>query len=225
MQDVTQQLNAAHAMSNLPYRTNATSLSDDELIILDAIFDGGASFELLRRSSFHPQWNLGYAHNLNDEELRCRLRRLCEQSILKTEYDCRRTYYCMTPTGGDLWSQERCPSWDRYCTERYKTTRRGLTLMSVVAVSPEIRDKFLMLWPMPPARRRTATIPGNRLIFWRSFSQLHVGLATYREETEWTSEEYDVYCQRDREHSAILRRERSWWRTVPELQRFLPNAA
>jgi len=210
-------------MSNLPHRTNATSLSNDELVLLDVVFSGDVSFELLRRDAFHLQWNLGYAHDLSDIELREQLRRLCERHILATEDypDC--TRYSMTPIGGDLWSQERCPVWDRYCIQRNTTTRHDNTRTTVVAVSPEVRDHFLALCPGVPLRQRTVTIPGNRLLSWRLFPQLYAGLATYYEDPEWTFEEYLTHREPPGQ-SAMVERERSWWETVRDLQKFLPNA-
>ena len=212
-------------MQGLPYRTNTTWLSDDDLIILDVIFDGGVPFQLLRQKNFQDVWNLTFSHNLADDELRWRLRRLCDRDVVGTERYDERTFFCMTSIGGDLWSQERCPVWERFCSDRYRTTSQGRTMMSVVAVSAKIRDDFVSLWPMYPARRRTATIGDCGLVPWRSFHQLHVGVATYVEEHEWSRDEFEVWIHRDREHETLLERERSWWRDVSELQRFVPHIA
>ena len=133
------------SMQRLPYRTNTTWLTDADLILLDVLFDGGATFCCLRHESFRRQWNVAYSHNLADTELRRRLEWLCEHCVLQTECHEGREFFHMRETGGELWSQERCPSWDRYCTERYKTTSRGRTLMSVATVSAQIRDDFLRL--------------------------------------------------------------------------------
>jgi len=212
-------------MEGLPYRTNMTWLSEDDLIILDVMFDGGVPFRLLRQENFQDQWNLTYSHNLADDELRWRLRRLCEQDVIGTERYENDMFFCMTSIGGDLWSQERCPVWERFCSDRYRTTSQDRTMMSVVAVSAKIRDDFLGLWPMYPSRRRTATIGDYGVIPWRSFHQLHVGVATYVEEHEWSRDEFEVWIHRDREHETLLERERSWWRDVSELQRFVPHIA
>lgn len=209
------------SMQRLPYRTNTTWLTDADLILLDVLFDGGATFCCLRHESFRRQWNVAYSHNLADTELRRRLEWLCEHCVLQTECHEGREFFHMSETGGELWSQERCPSWDRYCTERYKTTSRGRTLMSVAAVSPQIRDDFLRLWPPYPARSRTATIRDHGLIGWRRFAQLHVGLATYRDERQWTPEEYAVCVERGRDRLAAIECDRSWWRSVAELQKFV----
>jgi hypothetical protein len=212
-------------MQNLPFRTQATWLSDNDLILLDALFDRPASIRFLRRKAFHAQYNLGYLHRYNDDELRLRLLYLSEQGILRPESWNNRTLFHMTAEGGSLWSQERCPVWDRFCTERYQETSSGRTLMTVIAISPTIRDDFLRIWPPTDARRRVATVSDYGLVPWHPFPILYVGLATYVEQRRWTWEEYTAFAEILREHRARLQRERSWWRFVPELQRFTTTGA
>ena len=210
-------------MQNLPFRTRSTSICDDDLILLDVLFDGAASTRLLRRDVFHWQWNLGYSHNLTDNELRSHLLKLCELGVIKTTVSGTRICFQLTALGRDLWSQERCPDWSRFCRERYREISQGRTLMSVVAVSTEIRDDFLRVRLMNPARRRTARISDFGLVPWKPFGQLQVGMATYVEQHQWTLEELSVQEALLREYRTRLERERTWWRTVPELQRFVPN--
>src|SRR5688500_17620735 len=133
-------------MHALPFRTNATYLSDDELILLDVLFDHGAEFRMLRLKRFAGIWNLGYCHNLDDGQLQCRLRWLCEHGVLYIERHDKEAWFHLTKHGFELWSEERCPVWDRYCMDRYGATARERTLMTVVAVSSKIRDDFLKLW-------------------------------------------------------------------------------
>ncbi|HEY7157847.1 MAG TPA: hypothetical protein VH575_28070 [Gemmataceae bacterium] len=210
-------------MHKLPFRTNKTWLSDDQLILLDVLFDRGTFLRLLRRESFCEQWNLGYSHNLSDDYLQCHLHWLCEHGVLEAERDGNQTVFHMTAIGGELWSQERCPVWERYCIEQYRMTSRGRTLMSVMAVSPQVRDNFLALWPLYPARRRTATIADRGLIGWHPFGQVFVGVATYEKKQQWTRDEHAVWIEQYRRHQTVLEQERSWWRCVPELQRFVPK--
>lgn len=208
-------------MNKLPFRTGKTWLLDDHLVLLDVLFVWGTSFQLLGREHFLEQWNLGYAHNFNRTELECNLRWLCEHGVLEQELDADQTCYQITRHGGELWSQERCPCWERYCIERYSTTTHGRTRMAVMAVSAQVLDDFLNLWPQYPARRRTTIIADHPLIGWHPFPRVYVGVATYEEPRSWTPKEYLVWVEKNRQHWAMLERERSWWRCVPELQRFL----
>jgi len=212
-------------MTALPYRTGLSSLSDGELIILDCLFDCRCEFRLLCNSHFKPQWNLPYSHNLDDEALRTTLASLCERGILASEKARGRIVFGMTPAGGEIWSSERRPNWDRFCTERYAETIRGRTMMTVIAVSPTIRDDFLHYWPIYPARRKTATIADFGLVPWRPFERLHIGIACYAEKREWTPEESAVDTELQAKHRATLAVNRSWWRFVGELQRFIEDAA
>ena len=138
-------------MSAQPFRTGATWLTDDQLILLDVLFDRGATIRLLRRGIFHEQWNLGYVHSLDDVELKNTLHLLCEHGVLKPLSISERVSFRMTRVGGEMWSLERCPDWTRYCTEQYRDLSGGRTLMTVMAASPVVRDHFLALWPKGPA--------------------------------------------------------------------------
>src|SRR5262249_27242017 len=98
-------------------------------------------------------------------------------------------------------------------------------MMTVYAVSSRVRDEFLTLWPRSAARRRTLIIPDWGLLAWHRFGRLFVGVATYQEQRAWTPAGYVVWAERFRQHQAMLERERSWWRCVPELQRFVARHA
>ncbi len=203
-------------MLNQLYRTNTAWLSDDQLLLLDALFDTGTSLSMLHRDGSLKQFNFGYTHSLDDAALEGNIIQLCEQRVLESQCDQNSTWYKMTGTGGELWSQERCPVWEKYCTERYKTTLCGRTQLSVVVASPEVRDHFLSQWPETSARRKKAVIADRPpLIEWRSFEQVYVGVATY-----------DQHCPHSStDHWTMLERERSWWRSVSELQKFVNRTA
>lgn len=205
-------------MQKLPFRTNKTWISDSELILLDVLFACRVRFRYLRREIFGPQWFLGYSHSLDDFELRRRLEFLCERDVLICEEYGDETIYTMTAMGGELWSQERCPIWERFCTERYKRTVSGRELMSIVAISQHVQDEFLQGWAPSSARRRNFTISDYGLINWHSFNQLHVGIAIYNENNQSTPDEaLEHHCQK----TTYYHHNRGWWRSVPELQKFL----
>lgn len=206
-----------------PYRTGTTWLTDDQLVLLDVLFNIGIPLSHLGRADFLEGWNLGYAHTLDDDALTANVCWLCDQGVLDAEAHGTSTVLWMTPAGGELWSQERCPVWERYCTEQYRYTSQGKRLMTVLAVSSEVRDHFLSLWPEYPARRRTTVITNHSLLGWRPFPQLYVGMAVYEETERLTAAEFEDWQLRYRQHWAKLERERSWWRSVPELQRFVPR--
>lgn len=200
-------------MQELPFRTNETGLTDAQLILLDVMFEGGALLSCLRDETFREQWNLGYSHGLDDAELLCQLKWMCSQGLLERVRTHGKGAVHLTAVGGELWSSERCPVWERYCYESGKSGLMGRVFMSVRAVSPQIRDEFLALLPNFPVRRRTATVVDQGLISWHRFGQLFVGVALYNEQDEIL-----FYDERYQEN---LERNRSWWQNVSELQRFV----
>ena len=205
-------------MGQRPYRTKCTELTEDQLILLDVLFNGGAAYRLLRRSVFRGQWNLGYAHDLDDVELGHELNRLCEQGLLEIVSDESRSWFRTTPHGGALWSEERGAIWARYFESRQTETLSGRILMSVTAVSAQIRDDYLSLRAPPSSRVRTATITNHRyFVGWKRFPELFVGVVTYAFRTDLTHDE----SEEEYERLQIAELERSWWHSVSQLQRFL----
>ena len=196
------------------YRTNKTSLTNDQLLILDVIFDGGARPSRLRQRYFVEQWNAP-SHSLSDEQLTTTLKQWLNDGVLDVHSHDHGRYVAMTHAGGALWASERSPIWDQYCTVSYPAVIRGRTIMSVKCVSASVRDEFLRLFLKDPARKKTATVSDNGLIKWLDFGTLHVGLASYTEPTEWTDELEETA------HIERVESERCWWRTVGELQKFV----
>ncbi len=70
------------AMPTLPHRTNATSLSDDDLLLFDSMFPYSVPEDLLRRDSYPAQMNVQYSHALDDHCLRERLHSLMHQGLV-----------------------------------------------------------------------------------------------------------------------------------------------
>jgi len=204
------------------YRSLSSNLTDDELLILDVMFSYSVTYPMLRACNFVPQFN-SQSHTLTDDQLKSTLRRMVADGIVEPQEHRFRNhrYVSITAHGGELWASERCPIWDRYCTESYPAFIRGRTIMSVKCVSSFVRDDFLRLWPEYPARTKTATVRDNGLIHWRDFGTLHVGLASYTEPTEWTPDEYNDWLPKLLAYMERVETERSWWRSVDELQKFV----
>lgn len=205
------------------FRSNKTSLTDDQLLILDVLIDGGAKPSMLRQRYFSEQWN-ARPHSLSDDELKTTIRQWLHEGILEAKSDSDMRYVAMTSLGGELWEAERCPIWERYCYDRYPAEIRGRSIMSVRCVTPEIRDDFLKLAVENPVRTKTATISDNGLIRWRQFDKLHVGLASFTEDEPvamTTQDEVNEWVSRRLSNIERVESGRSWWRSVRELQKFV----
>jgi hypothetical protein len=190
------------------YRTNTTSLSGDELLILDVMFDSCAAYVQLRQCNFIAQHNVP-PHSLDDAALKSTLQRLLHEKIIEPtggEFH-GHPYLALTKHGGALWSAERCPVWQRYCYDRYRAVIRGRQIMSVAAVSADTCDDFVRVWSRSLARYKKYAIRDTGLIPWHPFGTIHALVASYDEEQD---------CTCDVSSSA-----RTWWRKVDELQKFI----
>ena len=131
-------------MQTNPLRTHTTNLTDDELLLLDVMFNVAVIPPMLRQCNFTPQFNLP-SHAINDASLDLTLSRFIEDGIIQTLGDRFRghQYISLTEQGGELWSSERCPVWERYCSTRETGSIKNKSFISITAVTSEIRDDFL----------------------------------------------------------------------------------
>lgn len=213
-----------HEPVNWPplFRTHSTELTEDELLILDVMFEYSVTYPMLRTCNFVPQFN-AQPHALDDESLKSTLVSFARRGITVVDDDVFQGdhYISISPKGGEFWASERQPKWERYCTDSYPATIRGRTIMSVKCTTSWVRDDFLRLQPEFPARTKSATIKDIGLIHWRDFGKLYIGLASYAEPRRWTPDEFDQWLPKHLDHIDRVEKERSWWRTVGELQRFV----
>lgn len=200
-------------MEPIPRRTNTSSLTDDELILFDVMFDAWVPFRLLRREIFSAQWNVKRPHSLSDAELRQTVERLVTSKLLRTKSRDTHKYLGLTQEGGQLWETERLPTWHRYATERHLETPSGKDLVTITATSSRIRDeswdigRAVGMYAHSTGRVRTALIKNHELIPWKSFPNLYVLVAVVDDwfpSTDWKA--FEV--------------KRTWWRTPRENEKF-----
>jgi hypothetical protein len=120
---------SSHSDFSLPVRTNATSLTNDELLILDFAFTPfcmPVSQLYTEAYSFHM--NTRYSHSLSDSMVISTLDSFVKAGLLEREEieneeqnywtrnnpDVELYSWCLAKTGGHLWELERRPIWDRY---------------------------------------------------------------------------------------------------------------
>ncbi|MCA9166038.1 MAG: hypothetical protein KDB23_00145 [Planctomycetales bacterium] len=204
-------------MKQSPRRTFETTLTDDELLLFDVMFDGNSSFRSLRRETFETRW-MWHPHNLTDAQLQETLASLVESGLLSIERHDGREYFQLTPDGGNKWEAERLPDWHRYATERYGETPSGRSVVTIVATSPEIRNDFwrigcdVEMFAYTNGRIKRSTITNHVLIPWKTFPSLHVLVAVL--DDWWASTDW-----------LALETRRTWWRVVRESYKFWPQSA
>lgn len=208
------------------FRTKETSLSGDELLILDVMFWASVTYPMLRQCNFIAQF-AEQSHGLSDDELKSTLGRLERDGIITTETNSfeGHPYISITHHGGSLWSAERCPVWERYCRgPRCSAIIHGRAIMSFRATSDDIRDDLLRLYPDSTPRVRKATIRDYGLVHWKQFGQIHVGLASYVEFWQQSiGVDFNERLAKEQAHRDRVESERTWWRSVGELQKFVGN--
>jgi hypothetical protein len=213
-------------LAPLPRRTGRTSLTDDELLLFDFLFDRAAALVSLSREAYPIHMNVRYTHTLDSDALQKKVAGLLSAGWLKISYQPkqwpghrRRTmaHYRLTSAGGRLWELERQPSWKQYCTEA-----RLATKMVISAIRLRTARAYLDAWQKcgllfeSISRIKVVRRARRRLVPWKVFAasvELHAYFA--RSDLEHTAGEvtgipglrgWDCY-----------ERSRTWWRSIEEL--------
>lgn len=200
-------------MSDTYWRTGETHLSDDELLLLDALFDKGGYWQMLRRDDFAKRHALPHSHTLDDNALQHTLARLREDALLQAyyaPYDAPdyRQHWMLTPRGGALWQRERLPDWSRYCyaTTYYDDTRALWRVESPALATAQAFAQTahaLGMGAPSPQTLQHMELPQYQMLPWKSFPQVHRLFGARGATTFDDSAAYDAAL--------------AWWRTVNEL--------
>jgi hypothetical protein len=132
-------------MSDLPFRSNSTNLSQDQLLLLDFLTMGPIAIGLLYRDKYPLHMNVPYSHTISDVELPNFLDNMVRDEILAATLDedqPNAQRYGLSFHGGDLWCKERLPVWQRYC---FSTTSVDTNITEVFCVDKNIGHEFLAI--------------------------------------------------------------------------------
>ena len=189
-------------------RTNKTSLTDDELILFDALWDNDCAWWMLQQEDF-GDFMLPNSHSLSDAELETMLQNLVQRELLRdylfvyAEHADKR-YYGLSPQAGSLWAQERKPVWEKYVSfyiheERYIVESPSLeTAVQYMRVMQQVDSAA-------PQAFVQIDKPNYRLLPWKDFSMVYE-LSGAAEESHRTFD-WDAYLN-------YL----DWWSDLNELQ-------
>ncbi len=191
-------------------RTNSTSLTDDELILFDCLYNTGSWFRPLGRETFEERWNFD-SHQLDDKALLETLDRLVHSQRLEFIHKDDRDWYFLTMKGGQEWEAERLPSWERFVRAISYSPSPDIYNVSISAANPSIRDQFwdigqavgMFTYAGGPIKKETVfDVPLSR---WKVFPEMFTLTAPVNSmwsmRTDW------------REYERL----RTWWKTIPEL--------
>jgi hypothetical protein len=167
-----------------PHRTRLTPLTDDELLIFDAIFNGYHKADLLGASVYPEYLNRPYTHTLDDSQLREFLDHSLHQGFVwkrvhkedEKDVDC----FTLSERGGQMWEQERRPDWGKFV---YAVQRElgvfAKGYLTVSGVDESICRRFMgarfaagLMTPIGKIKTRVAW--NRRLVPWRPFAKAYV---------------------------------------------------
>ncbi len=135
-------------MKRKPKRSYETDLSDDDLILLDAILVGNFFVEDLFRANFKETTDFDYCHTLSDEAVIKTIDTFAMRKfvILRRNTD-NKFSIALNDAGMKVWDDERHPDWDAYCNHQMAidVDEDGNEIWSVTAYSPslELVDEFM----------------------------------------------------------------------------------
>lgn len=207
-----------------PRRTYATELSDDELLLLDFLFDISLSSHRLRRADYSLHMNCQYSHGLTDQELKPTVQSLVDRGLVRSRI--RKVWqktsgrhndsciYSMSETGGRQWELERLADWDRFVVSSrpgLPTNIRGM--IRIVCRSEQVGRLCLgamfasgLVSPIDRIRVRTAW--NARLLPWKTFERV----VTVRCKTS-----DGTFIQHAPVHWDVYKISRCWWQDISKL--------
>lgn len=200
-------------------RTNKTNLTDEELLILDVLFDAGDTFESLQKENYASWHNLPYSHHLEAGRLRDLINKLLHNGMLKayTMDQSNKVFYALTEAGGKQWEVERAPDWERYCMDSSKEDENSNWIVFIESPSSTTAKAFVdwvmscHFYEFKQEEMKTITLIDEKLstVYWRTFPTVcSISAATYASpeinKVDWA--EYES--------------KRTWWRSLTELAKF-----
>jgi hypothetical protein len=200
-------------------RTRKTNLIEEELLILDVLFDASDTFEALVRENYASSHNLPYTHSLDAGSLRALIDKLMRNGIVQshTSGPSNRLFYGLTEAGGKLWEVERAPDWERYCADSSTLDETGKWILSVESPSITTAKAFVtcakdcLLYRFNEDDIRTKTRIEDKIstVEWRAFpSVCSISVRTYPL-PEINLVDWNTYESH-----------RTWWRGLTELAKF-----
>ncbi len=214
-----------------PKRSNATNLSDADLLLFDFLFDTSPSFRHLRIDDYSFHMNCRYSHGLSDPNLERTMASLIERGFVSSRIgkiwrlDLQEfedgDIYTLTELGGSLWELERLPDCDKFLTtDQWERGTNCRGMMRIVCRSEEIGRRCLgsmfaagLLSPM--GRIRVRHLQSASLLPWKTFENV----VSIRCKTNGNV--HDGYIP---VHWNVYNANRCWWRDIAELDSLGSNS-
>ena len=200
-------------------RTYKTNLIDEEVLILDVLFDSSDTFESLLKVNYASWHNLPYSHPFETDVLRERVEKLIDNKIISSHTSGHgdKIFYALTEMGENLWEVERAPDWERYCTDSSTVNEQGAWILTVQSPSITTAKAFVNcardchLYEFDPDEVRTTTQikEESTTVYWRTFPAVYPMSVTTYPLPNINVVNWHEYESR-----------RTWWRSLAELVKF-----
>ena len=207
-------------------RKNKTSLTDDELIIFDVLFDTFVPINFLKcGEEFSLIFNYP-SHSLDVNKLKDTIDRFVRNGLMRFKLNVMPkddkivTFIGLTENGGDLWEKERLPIWDKFVSDS-SYNFKGFWELSVSSPSLETAKAFINIAQecnlyelKDPNDIEVDEIKGiylKEFMPWKSFNKVYKlkALLLDNDESENSPEtDWELYSKKS-----------IWWRDADELQR------
>lgn len=205
-------------------RTGVSSLTDEQLLIFDWLFDLRAPWWSLRDEVFSIHANLPFSHNIDDRRLRSLINEWCAKGWLtrwpRTGPIDDDVTFGLTRIGGALWEAERRPQWGRFCSDSESFDRRmNCWKLAVESTQLHIVRAYVsvaracQLHQFKSLDVKVSVKSGSDLIYWKAFRRRYILIVRVV-----ASDERDLGLETDWDE---FHRQRTFWRNVKELQTFL----
>ena len=200
-------------------RTNKTNLIDEELLVLDVLFDSSDIFESLVKENYGSWHNLPYSHGVETGILRDLVDKLIGDGIVtsQTSSPGNKVFYALTEAGGKLWEAERAPDWERYCTYSSTPEENGNWILVVESPSIATAKAFvdcadrcrLYGFNQDEIRVTTSIEKSLSTVYWMVFPTVCSMSVTMYPLPNITLADWNEYENR-----------RIWWSSLTALQKF-----
>ena len=186
-------------------------------MLFDGLFDVWDTLESLLRENYSTWHNLPYSHGLDAPALRHTLQGFLDRGLIQCRTEDRSgremTWFALTERGGDLWTLERQPVWQRYCVDSCWPAETGgdAWLLSVRSPVVQTARAFLnaavrcRLYEVDLKQVTVERKPAQALIPWKTFDVVYELRAPVSSpaggQVDW----------------GLYEKERTWWRNLNEL--------
>jgi len=208
-------------MSPLLFRTHVTDLSDEELSFLDGLFESPqCKLIKVNDSGFYRIWKISEGRPVIITEKRHdAIASLYRRGVLVIIMETKGFCITIFPAGGELWSLERCPVWEKFALWNCELSSTDNSSEEVVVrtVSAAVRDQFVEYFGPWAESFTTGTDPSFSLSPWTALSTFFTARILLSEDGQEQIDEPDFLRK--------LTHRIKFWSNVSQLQNFLnpPN--